>query len=382
MRHETNVVIVGGGAAGHAAASTLRNDGHAGRITMVHGESRAPYNRTLVDKAILPGLLAPEQIALPDLSGLGVEHVTAQAHGIDPSGPALLLDGGRRLPYGAVVVATGSAPRGEADGGRVFVLHTVDDAVRIRESLDGRAAGAVVTVLGAGFIGAETASAFAAGGTEVHLVSRPEHPLERVLGSPIAKRVNELHREHLEVYFGRELSGIDQGRDSVTVALDDGRRIESDIVIVAHGTAPASDWVTAAAGGVHVDDRLRAVSVPSGYAAGSVAAHTSAEDRRYRIDHWDAAAAQGAHAARTLLHDRHGASDPGPYAPATGFTLNLYGTPIAAYGVALPGAAAETRETDTGIVTEFRDHSGRLNAAAGLRAGRELHGLRGRLVRP
>ncbi|HEX2144330.1 MAG TPA: NAD(P)/FAD-dependent oxidoreductase [Glycomyces sp.] len=380
----SNIVIVGAGAAGHAAASALRKEGYVDRMTLVHPEPHAPYNRTLVNKGVLPGLLTPEQIALP-LDSLGIDLVNAAATGVDTEWSTLLLRDGDQVAFDALIVATGSAPRHGVSTasdarGRVFGLHSAEDGTRIRDVVNGMAA-PTFTVLGAGFIGAEAASHFAEVGADVHLVSRPTLPLAGVVGEPIARRVADLHHEHVDARFGRKIERIDQGRDSVTVTLDDGMRLESDLVIVAHGNTPVSQWAVGD-GGVKVDERLRAICLPAAYAAGGVAVHASTGES-YRIDHWDAAAAQGAHAARTLLHDREGAPDPGPYAPTTGFTLNLYRTPIAAYGVALPKAAQrhETAESG-GFVTKFHDPNGNLIAVAGIAAGPALADLRGGLSRP
>src|SRR5690606_30088054 len=145
------------------------------------------------------------------------------------------------------------------------------------------------------------------------------------------------------------------GGDAAVLVLDTGRAVEADIVVLAHGTVPASAWLTGDNAGIRVDDRLRALGRPDVYAAGGVAVHTSSDGLRYRIDHWDAASAQGVHAARTVLHDQFAAPDPGFFATATGFTLNLYATPIAGYGVALPGGLEQQHSTEAqgSILTTF-----------------------------
>jgi len=267
-------------------------------------------------------------------------------------------------------------------------MHTVDDAARIRELLGQNPSMATVTLLGAGFIGAETASYLADRGAAVHLVSRPMLPLRLAVGDAIARRVVDLHRDHVTTHFGREVTAVYAGADSVTVTLDDDTRIESDLVIVAHGTSPASGWAAGPAGsdgGIAVDDRLRGQRLRRVYAAGSLAVHVTSAGVRYRVDHWDAAAAQGAHAARTVLHDLAGAPDPGPYVPATGFSLTLYRQSISTYGVVLPSAqqCQLQASSQAGILTGFADsRTGALIAVAGLGTGPELPNLRGRLRRP
>jgi NADPH-dependent 2,4-dienoyl-CoA reductase/sulfur reductase-like enzyme len=368
---------------------TLRAEGYTGALTVLHHEDHQPYNRTLVNKALLQGLLSADQIALPPVEASDVDLIRAAVVSIDLEASVLVLDNGERLPYSALIAATGSTPRAQPghveESGRLMKIHTVEDAHRIRAWFGEDPGASSVTLLGAGFIGAETASYLAEAGSTVHLVSRPAVPLAGVLGERIAQRVSELHDAHVTRHFGRELVAISPGRESVTVSLDDGQVLESDLAVVAHGTVPFSAWATAAEPGISVDDRLRSRLINGLYAAGSVAVHTDRIGRQYRVDHWDAATAQGAHAARTLLHDRAGGQDPGPYAPSTGYTLRLYGHTISAYGVALPGAVQ--RQGPTGgadaIFTTFHDAAdGALTAAAGLGAGRELLALRPQLHRP
>lgn len=388
--NETNagVVVVGAGAAGHSAASTLRKEGYARAVTILHAELYAPYNRTLVNKALLQGLLTAEQIALPPLDALDVQFLRATAATIEPDASAVLLDNGQRLPYTALVVATGSRPRTgnlPLESDRLMRVHTVDDAARVRALFGDNPGSRVVTLLGAGFIGAETASYLAEAGARVHLVSRSEVPLVSALGERLAGRVQGLHEENVTAHFGREVATVRVGRDSVMVTLDDGQRLEADAAVAAYGTVPASAWATGVDEGVAVDDRLRAATLPGVYAAGSVAVHTARNGHRYRVDHWDAATAQGSHAARTLLHDLGSGEDPGPYVPSTGFTLILYRQAIAAYGVPLPGAIQRQHLTGNpgGILTTFHDPVDQAQtAAAGLAAGRELLALRGQLQRP
>ena len=383
------VVVAGAGAAGHSAAKTLRQEGYTGKLTVLHPEPHAPYNRTLVNKALLQGLLDASQIALPPLDTLDVRLISAGVVAIDPDASVLLLDNGQRLPYSTLIAATGSTPRsdharfGESD--RLLHIHTVDDAVRIRDRFGDDPGASSVTLLGAGFIGAETASYLADAGATVHLVSRPAVPLAGVLGEQIARRVTELHAAHVTTHFGRQVRAVSSHSDSATVTLDDGRVLVSDLVIVAHGTTSASAWATDTEQGIAVDDRLRAVGLRRVYAAGSVAVHTDRLGQPYRVDHWDAAASQGAHAARTLLHDHADGEDPGPYAPSTGFTLHLYRHAIAAYGVPRPGAVERQHPTGSidAILTTFHEPAHQtMTAAAGVGAGRELLALRAQLERP
>jgi 3-phenylpropionate/trans-cinnamate dioxygenase ferredoxin reductase component len=385
-----DVVVVGSGAAGHAAAATLRGEGFDGRVVLVHGEEGEPYLRTLVDKAILQGVLTAEQAALrvpPD-----VELVRARATGLDAARRTVVLADGRELAATALVVATGAAPRpgpvvdrapgvARPDGGesRVVHLHTARDAERLRALLGPDPGRRTVTVLGAGFVGAETAAWLAGAGATVHLVARSRLPLAGPLGTAVARAVALRHEEHLDAHLGRRVEAVTERPDAVTVRLAGGTTLESDLAVVAHGTVPA---VPGASGGVDVDDRLAVPAAPGVFAVGAVAVHRDRRGRRFRTDHWDAAVAQGAHAARTALRHLAGGPDPGSYVPDAGFTLLLHGAQVAGFGVAVPGATPEHRTLDGGgLLTEFRVGAD-LVAAVGLGATRELHAVRRDLRRP
>ena len=213
--HDSDVLIIGAGAAGHSAATTLRRDGFDGTVRVVHDEPVAPYNRTLVDKGILPGLLTPVQAALPSLASLGVEIVSGKASAIDPAERLVRLADATELPFRSLLLAVGSTPRpvlrnGEVEG--VFPLHRAVDAQQIRSHVGSDFAGRVVTVLGAGLVGTEAASVFTASGARVHLVARSEVPLVSALGTPVATRLRDLHREHTIFHGGRTVTALRRNR--------------------------------------------------------------------------------------------------------------------------------------------------------------------------
>ncbi|WP_104168856.1 FAD-dependent oxidoreductase [Arthrobacter sp. SX1312] len=375
---QQRIVIVGAGAAGLSAAATVRAEGYEGPLTIINGEVHRPYNRTLVNKGVLSGLLTAEQIAQPGSSALDADAIQGKAGSVDPDLAILTLEDGRRLRYDALIAASGSAPQlsdhAAAISERVFHLHTVDDADRLRAQFAKDPGGLTVTILGAGFIGSEVASSMSEAGAHVHLVSRSSMPLASALGEHIAARITELHSNHVTTHFGQSFTNISTGSDSATVTLSDGRVLESDVVLIAHGTKPNTAWLTGGDGGIAVDSRLRSRDYRGVYAAGSIALHTARTGQLYRIDHWDAAVAQGAHAARAALHDLHGAPDPAAYTPDSGFTVTLYQHSAAAYGAAMPGVTE--RHHDTGsteaLLTSFHNTDGAMIAVAGLNAFPQL----------
>jgi len=382
--HDSDVLIIGAGAAGHSAATTLRRDGFDGTVRVVHDEPVAPYNRTLVDKGILPGLLTPVQAALPSLASLGVEIVSGKASAIDPAERLVRLADATELPFRSLLLAVGSTPRpvlrnGEVEG--VFPLHRAVDAQQIRSHVGSDFAGRVVTVLGAGLVGTEAASVFTASGARVHLVARSEVPLVSALGTPVATRLRDLHREHTIFHGGRTVTALRRTARGIEVHLDDAQVWESDLVVTAQGTTPATAWVPSGSAGVTVDASLRVEGLPHVYAAGGAVLHPSPGGGRIRIDHWDDAVAQGAHAARALLHDVTHGNDPGHYRPISGYSVNIYGSSLNGVGTARPGTSAHTVPTDDGgLVTTFTDSDALMTGAVGWRASRVVHQIRQELA--
>ncbi|GAA2121663.1 NAD(P)/FAD-dependent oxidoreductase [Glycomyces algeriensis] len=379
---ELTIAVIGSGAAGTSAARTLVGLGFGGRILVIGETGRAPYNRTLVDKGLMTGLLTAEQMALPAVAG--TERLLDTALGFDASASSIRLASGAELRFDAAIVATGSRPRlletalpglPEAIAtGRVTTLHSTRDAEAIRGRL---AVGPRrVTVLGAGLVGSEAASLLHEAGHQVTLVARSKVPLVPALGRAVAEQVADLHRGHVTTLFGRTAAAFKHHSDQVDLLLDDGRVIESDLVIVAHGTVaspPASE-------GLIVDDRLRAHGEASLYAAGGVAVLPFGDGRRLRIDHWDDAAAQGAHAARSLLHSLGQVDDPGPYRASSRFSIRLHGTTIAGAGVAVPGVVERAASYEP-LITVFESTEGTPTGVVGVNAARQIQDWSTRLHR-
>lgn len=374
---EHGVVIVGSGAAGHSCARALRAQAFAGRIRLVHGEPGPAINRTLVDKGVLPGLLTREQIALPAVAD--VEVIAARAAELRTPSRSVVLDDGRELQADALVLASGSVPRAldasvEVDASvRLHVLHGVADAEELRRLIP-EPAGSRVVILGAGFIGAEVASHYAGAGARVTLVGRSPVPLRAAVGDDIATRFAALHAERTDARLGvgvRTVRSAHGGPDAAVVELEDGSRIEADVVLVAVGSRPDTGWA-GFDGAIAVDERFRVPAAAGVYAVGGASA-PALHGVRTRVDHWDAATAQGAHAARTLLHDLGLGDDPGPWRPTTGFSLMAHGAVIAARGVRTADAVETIEQLENGgLLARFSTASGRLTGVAGFNAGPHL----------
>ena len=303
------VLIVGGGAAGHACAEMLARHGFGGRVTVVSDDADAPYDRTFCSKQYLSGKAPREATALahegfwspggPVLrSGARVADLGVEAR------EAVLEDGGR-IGWDALVLATGAEPQRPDmpgfDRPNVYVLRTLADADALIAACQGARR---VAVLGSSFIGLEAAAALIARKLAVTLVAPEPVPLAKVVGEAVGGFVHAVHAAHgVDFRLGRKAAAYD-GR---VLVLDDGSQVEADVVVLGLGVAPRVELAAraglrlhAASGGVEVDHRLRA-SAPGVFAIGDIAAWPGPTGERVRVEHWVLAQRQGQHVARTLM---------------------------------------------------------------------------------
>jgi 3-phenylpropionate/trans-cinnamate dioxygenase ferredoxin reductase subunit len=286
------VVIVGGGLAGAKTAQALREQGYAGSVTLVGAEEELPYERPPLSKGYLMGkdefekaVVHPEEwYAEHDVDlrrGVRVTAIDRAAHEVE-------LDDGTRLPYGALVLATGSEPRTlDVPNAEPLTLRTHADSDRIKDTFGRRKRLAVV---GGGWIGLEVAAAAREAGTDVTLMEAAEQPLLGVLGPEMGKVFADLHREH----------GVDLRLGSTDLG-----GLEADAVVVGVGVRPRTELAEAAGldvdNGVLVDATLR-TSDPDIYAVGDIANHDHPVlGRRIRVEHWATALNQPAAAAAAIL---------------------------------------------------------------------------------
>ncbi|HEX8726806.1 MAG TPA: FAD-dependent oxidoreductase [Gemmatimonadaceae bacterium] len=301
----SSVVIVGAGAAGNAAAETLRREGYDGPVTMIDPDPGAPCDRPNLSKDYLAGTAQPEWIPLhgPEFyDERRIEIRRARAEAIDPAARTVRLSDGESVAYGALILATGADPIRlplPNAGTPVFTLRTVADSDAIIAAAGGARR---AVVLGASFIGLEVAASLRARSLEVHVVAPEARPLERVLGPQLGDFIRALHEEHgVRFHLGRSAAGFGAN----TVVLDDGSSLAADFVVAGVGVRPSVRLAEAAGlamdRGVLVDEFLR-TSAPDCYAAGDIARwpdpHTGAA---IRVEHWVVAERQGQTAARNVL---------------------------------------------------------------------------------
>ncbi|HEY6688522.1 MAG TPA: FAD-dependent oxidoreductase [Propionibacteriaceae bacterium] len=312
MNTKPSFVIVGGGMAGAIAAQTLREEGFDGKITLLGHEPNAPYERPPLSKDYLQGKADRDSIFVhpePWYAEHAVELSLGSAvTSLDPASRTVTTAAGERLSYDKLLLATGSKPRrldvpgADLDG--VYYLRNVEDSERIKIKF---AEVKRVVIIGAGWIGLETAAAARAAGLDVTLLVSGDLPLQHVLGPEAAPIFDELHRSHgVDLRYRTTAVELTGRHGAVTgVRLSDSTKIDADMIIVGVGVAPRTELAAAAGlkidNGIVVDEHLR-TSDPDVFAAGDIAQTYSPRlGRHIRVEHWANARRQGAVAAKAML---------------------------------------------------------------------------------
>ncbi|GHH39790.1 NAD(P)/FAD-dependent oxidoreductase [Lentzea cavernae] len=329
------VVVVGASAAGVTTAETLRREGHTAGLVLVGDEKVLPYDRPPLSKQVLAGTWEPERTALRPASAYtdhGIElRLGTPATGLDLARRKVVLSSGEEIGYDGLVIATGTTPRTLPFGhdlGGVHVLRTMDDALALRGDL---LRSSSVVVVGAGFLGSEAAAAARRMGLDVTLVDPLPLPLVRQFGDRVATAIAELHEEQgVRLRMGTGVVAL-HGEGAVSgVELTDGSVLRADIVLVAIGAVPATDWL--AGSGVPVDDGVvcdaTCKAVDHVYAAGDVARWFNPRfGGLMRVEHRMNATEQGMAVARALL------GAPTQFAPTPYFWTDQFDAKIQAHGV-------------------------------------------------
>ena len=312
MNNKPSFIIVGGGLAGAIAAQTLREEGFDGSITLFGQEPNAPYERPPLSKDYLQGKADRDSIFVhtePWYAEHGVDlSMSTAVTSLDSAARTVTTATGAQLHYDKLLLATGSKPRrlevpgADLDG--VYYLRNVEDSERIK--IDFARAQRVV-IIGAGWIGLETAAAARAAGLDVTLLVSGDLPLQRVLGREVAPIFAELHRSHgVDLRYRTTAAELTGRLGAATgLILSDGTKIDADMIIVGIGAVPRTKLAAAAGlkidNGIVVDEHLR-TSDPDIFAAGDIAhAYNPRLGRHIRVEHWANARRQGVVAAKAML---------------------------------------------------------------------------------
>lgn len=309
------MVVVGAGMAGVQTAVALREQGFTGTVTLIGAEPHQPYDRPPLSKAVLLGKAEGSAFDV-DFESLGIElQLGCEADGVRPADHELDTESGP-VPYDVLVLATGAEPirlPGTEGVPGVHLLRTLDDAERLRPVLSRQHD---IVVVGAGWIGAEFATAAREAGCAVTVVEAADRPLAGALPAEVAAPMAAWYADSgAALRIHARVERVEPG----AVVLDDGARLPAGAVVVGIGARPATDWL-AGSGielGAHreivADDHLRA-SAPDVYAVGDCASFPSARyGERLLVHHWDNALHGPRTVAANIIGEAPAVYDPVPY---------------------------------------------------------------------
>ncbi|MFJ8283839.1 NAD(P)/FAD-dependent oxidoreductase [Streptomyces griseoluteus] len=309
------MVVVGAGMAGVQTAVALREGGFTGPVTLIGAEAHQPYDRPPLSKAVLLGTADGSAFDV-DFASLGIDlRLGREALGLRPADHEVDTTAGP-VPYDVLVLATGAEPvrlPGTDQSPDVHLLRTLDDAERLRPVL---AAQADVVVVGAGWIGAEFATAAREAGCAVTVVEAADRPLAGALPAEVAAPMTAWYADAgATLRTGARVAAVEPG----AVVLDDGTRLPAGAVVVGIGARPATGWLAGSGialgphGDVLADDRLR-TSAEDVYAVGDCTSFPSARyAERLLVHHWDNALQGPRTVAADILGEEAAPYDPVPY---------------------------------------------------------------------
>jgi len=323
-----SVVIIGAGAAGGAAAEMLRREGYDGPVTLIGADESLPCDRPNLSKDYLAGNAPEEWILLRPPEFYREQKIDALTNttvrGVDPKAKQVTLSDGRSLGYGALLLATGAQPVHltipGADLPHVCYLRTLSDSRRIIEKAKGAKR---AVVIGSSFIGLEVAWSLRERKLEVAVVGRDSVPLGKVLGTEMGNLVRETHEAHgVKFHLGRTPAAIHDRY----VQLDDGTKLDCDLVVAGIGVRPniqlADQAGIATDNGVLVNEFLE-TTIAGIFAAGDIVRWPDPRAGQIRVEHWVVAQRQGQIAARNILGAREPFTIP-PFFWSNHFDLHIH----------------------------------------------------------
>jgi len=341
MAELNEIVVVGASLGGLRAVEAIRREGFSGAVTLVGDEEHfPPYDRPPLSKEVLMGRWEPERARLRMEENLEVDlQLGTRAERLDLERHEIILADGASRHFDGLVIATGATPRTmsiiDPSLRGVFMLRTLADSLALR---DGLAAASKVVVIGGGWIGGEVAAACRSLDLDVTVIEALTAPMMRSLGPDLGMWAAGLHRAHgVDVRLGIGVEAVVADGDNIAgVKLADGTEFPCDVLVVAVGAAPVTDWLEGS--GLVINDGVvcaatgLALGTENVVAVGDVARwYNPLFDRELRVEHWANAVEQADWAAKTLVH---GAESAEPFSAVPYFWSDQYGKKIQYVGVA------------------------------------------------
>jgi 3-phenylpropionate/trans-cinnamate dioxygenase ferredoxin reductase subunit len=352
----SRLVIIGAGECGTRAAFALRENGFEGQIVLLGAELQMPYERPPLSKS---ALVEPKPITSEQ--ALKNENIVfergANADAINRTAKDVSLSGGRTLSYDRLLLATGARARTFANLGDAVTLRTCDDAKAIFGML---APGKKLIIIGGGFIGLELAATARNIGVQVVVLELADRLMARAVPAEIAAVMEERHRaEGVDIRLGAKIIRA----DAASVELEDGTRLDADLVVAGVGAEPVTDLALSAGLAVEngiIVDSCFATSDKDIFAAGDCCRFPY-RGRNVRLESWRAAQDHANHVARAML------GDDVPYAIAPWFWSDQFDLTLQVAGLSEPGTTTIRRPVgnDGFILFEFANN-GALVAASGI----------------
>ena len=376
---DAHVVVLGGGAAGNAAAESLREFGFNGRITMVTADAHRPYDRPNLSKKYLAGQMPADGLPLRDAGYYAARGITLahrRATGVDPDGRRVVFADGEAIAYDHLIVALGSVPKplGVPGGELAHLLRTRDDADRL---LDAARGAKQAVVVGGSFIGMESAAGLTQRGVSVTVVMPTAAPFEPKMPG-VGPYFQKLHEgKGVRFRFNAKVERIDGTDRASGVVLAGGERLAADLVVVGVGVRPATDCLPqpwrGEDGSVAVGETL-AVPAAGGrvYAVGDIATVPDwmSGGQPTRIEHWRVAEQHGRHAAANVVGPAK------PYREVPFFWTNQFGQSMDYLGHAeKPDETIVDGDVAGGQFMIYHVVGGRVAAAAGLQRKADVTAL-------
>ena len=306
--------ILGAGAAGSAAAETLRQAGFTGRVVMLTRENNLPLDRTALSKKYLQNDSAKDSLVLRSSEFYKESDIEVYSHKsvtkVEAAKKTITFDDNTTLEYDALLVATGSKARNlkvpGADLANIFTLRESEDADKIIAAAENAKTAVVV---GSSFIGMEVASSLTQRGIKVTVVAPGSVPFEKILGKDIGTMFQKLHESNgVTFQMGTKVLQFEGDGKVETAILENGESLNADLVVVGIGVSPVTEFLQ----GVELNEKDKSVNVDEylqaadyTYVAGDIARFPYvATGKHTRIEHWRLAQQHGRIAARNMIGEK------------------------------------------------------------------------------